>query len=116
MVVSAIEKMTTEKWKLANEKPTVDFNSITHTFSTIYSHNTVTLTQPSQIEKIANYFFLDKTIPLTYRALLPEWSEAASIVCPDKLDSTAVLRTMGLLQWMRITRGNTSALSMIAGM
>ena len=47
MVDSAIEKMTNEKWKLTQENPTVDFDSLVHTFSTIGSLNTVALSQPT---------------------------------------------------------------------
>ena len=115
MVVSAIEKMTKRKWKLTHENPTVDFNSLTHTFTTIDSRNTVTLTQPSQIEKEPTTSFQIRSY-LTYLALLPKWPEAASIVCQDKLDSTAFLRPMGLIQWLRMTGGNITVLCMIAGM
>ena len=48
-------------------------------------------------------------------ALLPDWSEAASIACPDKLDSSASLWA-NYLQWLKMTRGNISVLSMSAGM
>ena len=70
MFNSAIEQMTIEKWKLTKEDPTVDFNSLVHTFSTIGSRNTVTLTQLTQIDKVANYFFPDNNIPPTYLALM----------------------------------------------
>ena len=54
MFNSAIEQMTIEKWKLTQEDLIVDFNSLVHTFSTIGSRNTKTLTQPTQIDKVAN--------------------------------------------------------------
>lgn len=115
MCEMTIQAMKQEGWNLTQVNPTLDFNSIIHKFDIISGKKAVTLTQPTQIMKLVSYFYNDEQVPPTYLAMSPKWSELASIQCEDKIQVTEYLRPMGMLQWMRLTRGNTAVLSLLAG-
>ena len=117
MYVDFMKFLQTElEWEMTEQNPTTDYASIRHTFHVLDGKSAVTLTQPTQIDKLVDAVFGPdrEGIPATYLPLPVTWSALASGQCGDTVSTRDFLGRVMSAMWITQTRFESAAVPLLA--
>ena len=103
-------------WGMTEQNPTEDYGSLRHEFVEIDGRAAVTLTQPTQIRRLAEAIFGSERadVPETFVPLPAAWSAVASAQCGEVVPVREYMSALMSASWISQTRFESPAVSLLA--